>query len=281
MCLSCYYCLAMKTLCNSVLDRLGLGAAARNTLNRLRYMCNPGMIISNMRCRRKEAPDGFPLQTPGMVFLVSGQFDVLELYYNGEKGASWIRELLRRNSIQMGGRILDFGCGCGRVLRFWKDLKCGGGGLYGTDCNPGLIGWCAENLDFAEVTVNDPSPPTRYQDGFFDLVYAISVFTHLSEEMQGRWLKELMRITAPGGHIIITVHGRSRTGVLDPEQIDRFEQGELVIRGGRYSGSNVCGAYHPRNYLLELSEGGLEEVDYVESGATDAAQDVQLFRRTQ
>ena len=128
-------------------------------------------------------------------------------------------------------------------------------------------------------TTNKSNPPTDYPDLYFDIIYAISVFTHLNEDMQGRWLKELIRITAPGGHIIITVHGSSRADVLNPHQLEQYTKGELVVRGEPYSGSNICGVYHPRNYLSKLSDGMLEEMDYIECGATDAAQDIYFFRR--
>ncbi|MBD3276682.1 MAG: methyltransferase domain-containing protein [Candidatus Aegiribacteria sp.] len=194
-----------------------------------------------------------------------------------EKERVGSKELLERNSIPFEGRILDFGCGCGRVLRFWKGLP--ETEIYGTDYNRILIRWCKQNLDFVKVSVNGYNPPTGFSDDFFNIVYAISVFTHLSEEMQAPWLKELVRITAPGGHIILTVHGSARTEVLVPEQKKRFRNGELVVRGGSYSGSNVCGVYHPRDYLQKICDGTLEEVDYVEMGASDADQDVYLFRK--
>jgi ubiquinone/menaquinone biosynthesis C-methylase UbiE len=268
----------MKRSVNTILDFLHLGALVRDSLKRIKYLLNISLVKKNRRCRKNGAPDGLPIYSPGMAFLVSGQFDVLELYGNGKKGAVWISDLLEKNSIPFEGRILDFGCGCGRVLRFWKErseeLE-----IHGTDYNPKLVEWCQDNLDFVNVSTNDAAPPTSYTEDYFDIVYAISVFTHLSEEMQAPWLKELIRITKPGGHIIITVHGRSRTDVLTPELRDRYMNGELVIRGGSYSGSNVCGAYHPRHYLESISNGVMEEIDYVELGATDAAQDVYLFRK--
>jgi hypothetical protein len=42
-----------------------------------------------------------------------------------------------------------------------------------------------------------------------DCIYAISVFTHLSAELQDLWMKELRRIVRPGGHLLITTHGES------------------------------------------------------------------------
>ena len=42
-------------------------------------------------------------------------------------------------------------------------------------------------------------PPLRFADGSFDIVYAYSVFSHLSERVQLRWVEEFARILRPGG----------------------------------------------------------------------------------
>ena len=55
--------------------------------------------------------------------------------------------------------------------------------------------------------MNDTEPPTRYPDNYFDFIYSVSVFTHLPEEMQFRWLAELARITKRKGYLILSVHG--------------------------------------------------------------------------
>ena len=52
---------------------------------------------------------------------------------------------------------------------------------------------------FVTASVNELAPPLRYEDGQFDLVYAISVFTHLPHDLERAWIDELGRITAPGG----------------------------------------------------------------------------------
>ena len=213
-----------------------------------------------------------------LAFLVCGQYDLESMYHNGLRGANWITDLLEKNGLCIDefDSILDFGCGCGRVLRFWKGLI--HAKVYGTDYNPSLIRWCKENLPFAEVSVNDMYSRTGYADNYFDIVYTISVFTHLSREMQSCCLDELIRITKPGGYIIITVHGASRTSVLSNEELDRFRNGKLVVRGEKYSGTNICGTYHPRHCLEKLADGKLIEIDYSAQGATDADQDVYLFR---
>ena len=140
------------------------------------------------------------------------------------------------------GSILDFGCGCGRTLT-WLVEKHPAAAFHGTDVDGESIRWCQEKLlrlakygDFgtraqhavplqsehepshhnlrdsvssAEFKQNRPLPPLDYSDGMFDLVYAISVFTHLSEEFQLPWLDELKRILNPKGVLLATVYEES------------------------------------------------------------------------
>ncbi|MGH2690408.1 MAG: methyltransferase domain-containing protein [Actinomycetota bacterium] len=103
-------------------------------------------------------------------------------------------------------RILDFGCGCGRVLLWLRDLA-GSAELYGVDIDERMVEWDREHIPWATVTVSLPMPPLDFPDGFFDLVYCHSVFTHVPEDMQDAWLAELRRVTKPGGNLFLTVHG--------------------------------------------------------------------------
>ena len=49
----------------------------------------------------------------------------------------------------------------------------------------------------------------RIEAETIDLIYGISVFTHLAEHEQHRWLQEIQRILQPGGIAILTIHGES------------------------------------------------------------------------
>jgi ubiquinone/menaquinone biosynthesis C-methylase UbiE len=109
---------------------------------------------------------------------------------------------LQRNNLPIENfqTMLDFGCGCGRVIRNWRSLQ--GVNIYGSDYNHELIAWCDENLSFAHFDSNDLAPPLSYESNKFDLIYALSVFTHLPEELQLTWLQELTRVLQPGGYLL-------------------------------------------------------------------------------
>lgn len=101
--------------------------------------------------------------------------------------------------------VLDWGCGCGRAARFVCEAA--PNQLVGIDIDADNIQWCAENLPHGRFFSIHPKPPTEFADGTFDLIYGISVFTHLSELDQNLWLAELYRLARPGAAILMSVHG--------------------------------------------------------------------------
>lgn len=102
--------------------------------------------------------------------------------------------------------ILDFGCGCGRILLHLERLA-GTSSVHGVDVDARAVRWATENLPWAGVEVNGTEPPLDFEDATFDLVFNHSVFTHLDEAHQDLWLAELRRITKPGGFVLLSVHG--------------------------------------------------------------------------
>ena len=231
------------------------------------------------------AEDGLPLPPPEMIALVAGHAGPADFYRYGRYAATWVAEMLARNGTEPRdlGRVLDFGCGCGRVIRHWPAFT--DAELHGCDYNPYLVGWCAEHLPFAESRANALEPPLPYDDDSFDLVYSLSIFTHLDEGLQVPWIEELTRVVRPGGLLLPTFHGRSRVEAMRPhaeayEQIaPGFEAGELVVLGPEQSGGSGCAAYHPERYIREVLARGLELVDFSPGGALDIQQDAVLLRK--
>jgi SAM-dependent methyltransferase len=232
------------------------------------------------------APDGLPLPPPEMIQLTAGLFKggrVYERFFEGGvRMAETIESILHRNGIEMNGfdALLEFGSGCGRVIRHWKTLR--GPSLAGTDYNPYLVEWCRKHLPHADFHLNESAPRLAFDDGRFDFVYAISVFTHLAEDLQKPWLNELRRIVRPGGLVFVTLKGASHFHDIQPVHQQRFLDGELVVRSRREfsSGSNSCVAYHPERYVREVFAGDeLEILDYLPDAALNQQQDVVLLRK--
>jgi hypothetical protein len=178
------------------------------------------------------------------------------------------------------GRVLDFGCGVGRVLRYWGPQP--PFELHGADFNPAMIAWCSQSLPFASFSVNPLEGPLAYESGSFGLVYALSVFTHLPVSLQLSWLRELLRVLRPGGYLYLTVHGDAAAGVLDELLRRQYLAGDLVVTGSETPGANNCAAFHPSRYIFEefAARHGLSMIDFAAEGARgNPPQDASLLRK--
>jgi SAM-dependent methyltransferase len=259
-----------------ILRGLGLLNAARGVRDHLRIL---RAWPRNGRAREAGAADALPVPPTRLILRVSGEPDVAWFLEGGRRAAESLRASLTRNRVDLEGieSLLDFGCGCGRVTRHWKDLRAA---VHGSDVNAAGIDWCRTNLPFGRFGTNHLAPPLAFGDGAFDFVYALSVFTHLPEALQSSWMREMHRVLRPGGHFLLTTHGASYLGDLDVEERRRFEAGELVVKRSEEPGSNVCGAYHPERYVREKLGEGFRVVEFVPEGAGgNPHQDLFLLRR--
>jgi SAM-dependent methyltransferase len=232
-------------------------------------------------------PEAATMPDPGgdLISRVVGGADRAWFYWTGRES---VRELQR--TLGVGGRtldsfasILDFGCGCGRMLLWMRELsqECA---LHGTDIDAEAIGWAREHLPYAELTVNDADPPLPYPAGAFDLVLAHSVFTHLDERRQDAWLSELQRVTSPGGSLVLSTHGEAAL------RHDVWGIGERLEDDGIVFIDDVFGpeyplpawyqrTFHARWYVFEHWGRWFEIRAYLPGGALGVQDHILLARR--
>ena len=166
-----------------------------------------------------------------------------------------IKRLLRSvdHSLADFSSMLDFGCGCGRLSRHL--VPGAQQSIVGCDLDPESIDWCRENLVRRGLTFvqNGERPPLPFADRSFDLVIAISVFSHLPEALQAEWLAELARVLRPNGCLIASVHGESLLPADTPSDTrEQFmRQGFLYSRGFGTPGlpDFYQTAYHRADYI--------------------------------
>lgn len=147
-----------------------------------------------------------PLPPEDLVFRVAltdlDNFDRI-----GAVNRSSIVEALGSDWSWQGKRVLDFGCGVGRLLRHLT-AEAEVAQIDGCDMHRESIDWCRANLEppFG-FFVNSSTPPLEgVEDETYDLVVAVSVFTHIASGW-AEWVSELQRIIKPGGLLAATFHG--------------------------------------------------------------------------
>jgi SAM-dependent methyltransferase len=185
-----------------------------------------GQITSLLRMKRQLPP------TPPkhLQVRVAGAYYALFFEHGTEMLGDFDRILeTERRKVVDFKNILDFGCGCGRFL-IPVSLIGDPARFSGTDIDDEAIAWLKQNFSsFKDLDVNKTAPPTKYADGAFDFVFSVSIFTHLPEDMQHAWLKELSRIIQSGGYGIFTTHGPNHFHHLRKE-----DQAQLLNKGFYY-----------------------------------------------
>jgi SAM-dependent methyltransferase len=153
-------------------------------------------------------------------------------------------------SVEARSRVLDFGCGCGRVLVYFKDAV--GCELIGSDIDAEAIAWCKDNLsDFGSFVHNGALPPLPLAESSIDFLYSVSVFTHLPEKMQFRWLEELHRVTRPGGLLLLTTRGIDKVPLSWIQRLKFRWKGFVYVAGGKTPGlpDFYRNAFHDECYI--------------------------------
>jgi SAM-dependent methyltransferase len=183
---------------------------------------------------------------PGRAFIMGG-FDV------AQEAAALLQDRAGR-PLDSFKSILDFGCGSGRVTRFFKPLA-PDARFFGCDIDGPAIEWCSANLtEIGQFAVNPSEPPAPYPNSNFDFIFVFSVFTHLPEAMQFAWLADLRRMLQPGGLLLATFHGSTYWSRVPVGQQAQFRKlGFLHSDTGKTTGlpDFYLTAYHTHEYVRE------------------------------
>ena len=103
-------------------------------------------------------------------------------------------------------RILDFGCGWGRISRFFfKDVA--KENFFGVDVDPEMISFCASAMNYGTYATVQPEPPMAFESSSLDVIFAYSVFSHLAEPVALKWIEEFARVLRPNGILLATTEG--------------------------------------------------------------------------
>ena len=221
----------------------------------------PGALRNRERFARMSAVlDAIPAPDPDLVYATQGHHRV-SLYRDSSLScAMGVMTYLGEAGLAVadGMRVLDFGCGTGRLLLGWRAWD-PAARLFGCEVNSRLSAWAHRNLpDDLDLRRTGFHPPLPYPDGQFDVLCVISVFTHLSLASQRAWVSEFRRVLKPGGRVVITLHGElyARHSCRDDtERFGAFQRDGYLERPHPVEGSNGFAAFHGEDFARRLFEG--------------------------
>jgi ubiquinone/menaquinone biosynthesis C-methylase UbiE len=189
--------------------------------------------------------------------VVRGRDIVAQFLSAGGADRHLIEHLVRDagGQIKKNNRILDWGCGCARVARHWSDLS-RDVEFHGCDINSDLVSWCSANMPFGSFKTSAALPPLPYPDDHFDLLYGISVLTHLLFDAHFLWAAEIWRVLKPGGFAVLTAQGPSMFPVI-AKQVAKGMETYAIDHGmfiglGRINGPNETGNIVTRDIMEKL-----------------------------
>jgi SAM-dependent methyltransferase len=230
---------------------------------------------------------GRPVPPTWMLQAVVGNSDPEAFAVSGDESARTFVRVLEDAGFAPRNfeRVLDFGCGVGRVLRSMPDVT--PAALFGCDAKQEFVDWCSGNLAFAHIVANGENPPLPFPNDHFDLVYAVSVLTHLDEAHQDRWLEEWNRVLKPGGGIIATFKGGTGEQYgedTSPEHraLVAANRGLLFMKTGYWNGvfpDFYETTYHSIDYVRAHWGRNFEVLRLYAVGALGVPQDVALMRK--
>ncbi len=148
----------------------------------------------------------------------------------GPETRTAIIDLLPEDFSFDGRRVMDFGCGAGRTLKHFAQ-EAERAEIWGVDVDAASIELLGETIcPPFQVMRSGYMPPLELQSGSFDLIWSISVFTHLTQKNSLPWLLELHRLLKPGGLLIATYMGRWVSELLAGEPWEEDRIGMNVLR---------------------------------------------------
>lgn len=223
--------------------------------------------------------DGRPMPPPELQVLVSGAANGGWFSERGRHDAGRFMRLARAHGLNDPLDVLDWGCGCGRIARWLApEVIAAGGTFTGSDLNPTLVQWCAANLSGRYLT-NRLKPPFDLPDDCVDLVYALSVLTHLTEPVTKAWLAEVARVLRPGGLALLTFHDEAYAELCAPPQVQaQLSAKPFVILNNAMEGSNYMSTWTTRAHLARMAGAAFEVLEIIPGGGADGDQAVAVLR---
>lgn len=220
-----------------------------------------------------------PVPASGNIVRVSGEESDLRFVVGGTTTFIQLNEISKKYfNVSLGEyqTCVDWGCGCARVMRqFWEAGKLlklrepNQQRIIGVDIDPVNINWCKENMDGRGNYKVLSLEGFDFNTAEIDLLYGISVMTHLTEHHQNLWLNEIARVVRPGGCVILTTHGEfayyRHSRMLATAFVERFGIFDLTPDAaiGADKDTYYRATFHSREYIKKYWSKNFEILDVI------------------
>jgi SAM-dependent methyltransferase len=249
----------------------------------------------------------FPVPPYDLMRRTAGK-SLWQYYHGGLRSYLPLAVLAEREGVNLRSsiKVLDFGCGVGRqLLHFCRDYP--SPTYFACDVHPQYLQFLRRAYPQVTTYTSSFVPPLAYNDNQFDMVYSVSVFSHLHPDDHVPWLKELSRVVRPGGYAFLTIEGAtamrrrmaakvwrenpdSAVAQLEHDGVRFAEYDDLkwhkthegdIFAGAKYAG--IKGSYGSTvlspAYVREHWSGTGFDVKSIVEGVIDRRQDVVVLRR--
>jgi SAM-dependent methyltransferase len=236
-------------------------------------------VSDNAQEREQAAP--LPPRPLALRAGVPDPADVIASYRAvGRDSRTTILQLLETSGVAFafgGARVLDFGCGSGKVMRHFLP-EADGCELWGCDIDTRSVDWInAELHPPLHAFSNGEAPPLAQPSSSFDLIWSISVFTHLTDHWAG-WLAELHRVLRPDGLAIVSFLGGAMYEAWTGEAWEADRIGMTVLDYGQDWERGGPTVFHSPWWLREHWGRAFEFVELRE-GSAPREHGLMLLRR--
>jgi SAM-dependent methyltransferase len=224
----------------------------------------------------KLAPDGLPLPDRLRMMRIGNTSDWRYFYDLGARNAESLFTLAREAGADPAAfqRVLDWGCGCGRIARHVGRHT--PAVVVGRDIDAYCVSWCKGRIpgDYRACSL---SPPLDLADATIDFAYGFSVLTHLPSEDQRRWFAELARVLKPGALLVVTFH--DPTFATAAVATLRDESDGVAVTEWTLPGSNLVAAFQSAESVARGAAPGFDLLRHVDSANSHFNQAVAILRR--
>jgi SAM-dependent methyltransferase len=178
--------------------------------------------------------------------------------------------------------ILDWGCGVSRILQPMSTIVGDQTKLFGCDINPEMILFDQKSYEHINYSVINYVPPTAFSSRFFDLVYGLSVFTHIESSLQESWVREIHRILRSDGVFLFTTHGHRYYAQLTPQEKQILIKNGMYTRNYAQKGHRMMTTYHVKDHFAQMLQPFFKVMEFYEGASNKekaGGQDLWIVRK--